>query len=561
MKQSKALAILKSGKNVFLTGSAGAGKTFILNKYIAYLKERNVSVAVTASTGIAATHMGGQTIHSWTGIGIKETLTRNDLNSLFDKKYLHDKLVNVKVLVIDEISMLHKNQLELVNDVLKFFKGNSLPFGGIQVIFSGDFFQLPPIGNPNETNKEKFAFMAQSWLDASLCICYLKEQHRQKDQHLNTILNEIRQARISDKSIQLLQNTINNKFSLKENSTKLYTHNLNVDAINKTFLDEIKEKNKSFNAKTKGNPTLLESFKKSILTDEKLSLKKGAKVMFVKNNYEKEYMNGTLGEVMGFSENGFPMVKTKNKTIEAKPETWAIEDEKGKTLVSFQQVPLRLAWAITVHKSQGMTLDAAEIDLSKTFEKGQGYVALSRIKELDGLCLLGINTTALEVDELALRVDKRFQELSDEANDKWEEIELETYFDSFIVLSDGVTDANKIEKNKKIQKESKEPKKSTLILTKELVDQDMDLAEIMEIRTLGAVTIMSHLVQLKKIYPSINLDKFKPSSYVLKNVLEAYNDLNKKRKKDDPEIGLKAIYDKLKGTFLYEEIKQALLFI
>ena len=162
MKQEKALNILKAGKNVFLTGSAGAGKTYTLNQYIQYLKERKVPVAVTASTGIAATHMNGVTIHTWAGIGIKDSLSKKDLDAMKDRKYLREHLENAKVLIIDEISMLHAKQLDMVNQVLKYFKENDEPFGGIQVIFSGDFFQLPPVGDSGESNREKFAFMAKA---------------------------------------------------------------------------------------------------------------------------------------------------------------------------------------------------------------------------------------------------------------------------------------------------------------------------------------------------------------------------------------------------------------
>ena len=192
MKQAKALGILKSGKNVFLTGSAGTGKTFVLNQYIDYLKECKIAVAVTASTGIAATHMNGMTIHSWAGIGIKETLTRVQLANMKTKKYLTKHLEAVKVLIIDEVSMLHQNQLALVNEVLQFFKENNMPFGGIQIVLSGDFFQLPPIGKSGESSKDKFAFMSPAWVLAKFHVCYLTEQFRQSDNELNTILNQIR---------------------------------------------------------------------------------------------------------------------------------------------------------------------------------------------------------------------------------------------------------------------------------------------------------------------------------------------------------------------------------
>ena len=380
MQQTKAISILKSGKNVFLTGSAGAGKTFVLNQYIQYLKEREIIVAITASTGIAATHIDGMTIHAWSGIGIKNEITTADLADMKDKKYLKDNLENCQVLVIDEISMLHRNQLDMVNKILKHFKKNDEPFGGIQLIVSGDFFQLPPIGESQERNAEKFAFMAPSWVETSFIICYLTEQYRQSDNTLNTILNEIRSARISNKSIALLKGRENAEINAIE-PTNLYTHNMDVDRINLEQLEAIDGSLKKFKATSKGNPKLLETMQKSILAKEVIELKKGAKVMFVRNNPEKGYLNGSLGKVLKYDEKGFPVIQlVDGNEIVAHQEEWKIEDQNGKSLASIKQIPLRLAWAITVHKSQGMTLDVAEVDLSKTFERGQGYVALSRLK-------------------------------------------------------------------------------------------------------------------------------------------------------------------------------------
>ena len=148
MEQKVALSILKSGANVFLTGSAGTGKTYVLNQYIQYLKDRKVAVAITASTGIASTHIGGVTIHSWTGIGVKDSLTGREIAKLKTRKYLKDKIGKAKVLIIDEISMLHKKQLDIVDLVLLAFKDSAEPFGDLQVIFCGDFFQLPSNRKP-----------------------------------------------------------------------------------------------------------------------------------------------------------------------------------------------------------------------------------------------------------------------------------------------------------------------------------------------------------------------------------------------------------------------------
>ena len=262
MLQEKALAILKSGKNVFLTGSAGTGKTYILNKYIEYLKERKVTVAVTASTGIAATHMNGMTIHAWSGMGVKEHLTQRDLLNMQSKKYLQKNLEKAKVLILDEISMLHKNQLDLVDKILKAFIGNDLPFGGIQVVLCGDFFQLPPIGGQGERSKDKFAFMSQAWVNANMAICYLTEQYRQEDNDLNMILNEIRSGNISNWSIKKLKASAERELDFDNEPTKLYSHNLDVDRINKEHLATLTSKEKNFKATTKGNEKLIETLKK-----------------------------------------------------------------------------------------------------------------------------------------------------------------------------------------------------------------------------------------------------------------------------------------------------------
>ena len=205
MKQETALKLLKAGENVFLTGSAGAGKTYTLNQYIRYLKSRKVPVAITASTGIAATHMNGMTIHTWAGIGIKETLSDDDLKRLKERKYLKEHLENAQVLIIDEISMLHAKQLNLVNQVLKYFKENECAFGGIQVIVAGDFFQLPPVSKKDEKNRDKFCFMSEAWVEAKFRVCYLTEQHRQGEDPLNEILNAIRHQQINQNHLNILK--------------------------------------------------------------------------------------------------------------------------------------------------------------------------------------------------------------------------------------------------------------------------------------------------------------------------------------------------------------------
>lgn len=560
MNQEKALAILKSGKNIFLTGSAGTGKTYVLNQYVKYLKERKIPVSITASTGIAATHLEGTTIHAWSGIGIKSSLSNRNLQDLRKKKYLKKNIDKSKVLIIDEISMLHKKQLDMVNQVLKYFRETEEAFGRIQLVLCGDFFQLPPIGDYNEINRDKFSFMSQSWLDANLNICYLTDQYRQTDNTLHQILNEIRTGNISQNSKDILSS---NQVELDvEEPTKLYTHNVDVDRINIQHLNSIKGKKENYKATIKGNLKLAETVKRSIMAPEKLELKIGSKVMFVKNNHEKGYLNGSLGNVIRYDSDGLPVVRLLNGyEITAEHEDWRIEDESGKMLVSFQQVPLRLAWAITVHKSQGMTLDAAEMDLSKTFEKGQGYVALSRVKSLTGLNLTGYNNITLEVDELALKADKRFQELSIVADYKNEEKELEKKALQFIKKSGGISNLDEIAENKKnLKKGKKTKKKSTYLITKQLIDKGYNLYEIAKERELTMGTVSTHLIRISDLYPSTDISRFKPDKKIIAKVRKARNTILKANPKEKT-ISLKPIFAALNGELDYGEIKLALVYL
>jgi len=410
MTQKQALEILKMGYNVFLTGSAGSGKTFVLNQYINYLKKKKVNIGITASTGIAATHMNGITIHSWSGMGIKDKLSDKDIQKLLKRKRLKRNFDRTKVLVIDEISMLHHFQLDLVNRICRAFRQNDEPFGGMQAILCGDFFQLPPISK--EDNKVCFVNESDIWSKMNLKVCYLDEQHRHSDAKLTKVLNDIRTDNVGEDTLELLRRRYKNSNVGFPNLTKLYTHNIDVDAINSRELEKLEGEPSVYMMTSKGNRQLVEVLKRNCLAPEELILKKGALVMFIKNNFEEGYVNGTLGIVVDFNDEGLPVVKTnRNRIIHVTYKSWVIEDD-GKIIAEITQLPLRLAWAITVHKSQGMTLDAAEVDLSKSFVEGMGYVALSRLCSLSGLKLMGLNNMALRINKTVLEMDKEFIKMS-----------------------------------------------------------------------------------------------------------------------------------------------------
>jgi ATP-dependent exoDNAse (exonuclease V) alpha subunit len=411
MLQNQALDIMKMGYNVYLTGEAGTGKTYVLNRYIHHLKNKNISVAITASTGIAATHIDGVTIDSWSGLGIRDTLKEQEFSELNNKYHLKKRIQNAKVLIIDEISMISGKRFDEIGKILSFVRNSDLPFGGLQVILSGDLFQLPPFSK--DRNYFDFVFKSESWNSLDLRICYLHEAKRQKDRGLLGVLSDIRHNKVDEATKKILLKTKEENNDSAFISTKLYTHNVDVDIINRQELEKIKGEEHQYYMSSVGPEKLTEMMKNTCLAPEKLSLKKGALVMFVRNNYKLGYVNGTLGIVKGFNKDDDVIVKTlNNREIIVIPATWEISEE-SKIIAQITQIPLRLAWAITVHKSQGMTLDAVEIDLSKSFIEGMGYVALSRVKSLKGLKLLGINEMALRVNPEVSEFDKILINLSE----------------------------------------------------------------------------------------------------------------------------------------------------
>lgn len=400
---------MQEGRNVFLTGSAGAGKTYTLNKFIEWGWASGKHLAITASTGIAATHIGGQTIHAFSGIGIAEEIDKGFFTKWGFKEFKAPSIREVDVLIIDEISMLGRKQFEMVDTVFRKVRRKSEPFGGVQLIVCGDFFQLPPISR-DAKNPAQFAINSPVWEEADIATCYLTEQHRSSDAVYNTLLESIRSGNVGPKLIASLESRIM-QHSDDMDTTHLYTTNRNVDAYNLSQLKKINAPMHEYRMTDSGSATWVKSLKKSCLANELLTLKEGALVMALKNDPEGRYVNGSIGHVVNFKkgEKGqvrMPEVSFLNgKKCVMTPAAWEMISGESR-LAKIVQVPLRLAWGITVHKSQGMTLDRAHINLQNAFEPGQGYVALSRLRRLGDLTLQGINDMALQVSIDALRLDE-----------------------------------------------------------------------------------------------------------------------------------------------------------
>lgn len=524
MTQARALEILKTGANVFLTGEPGSGKTYVVNAYVAWLRARGIEPSVTASTGIAATHIGGMTVHAWSGIGVKENLTERDLDQIAQTERVVRRVGKARVLIIDEVSMLSARTLSMVEAACRAVRRSEAPFGGVQVVLVGDFFQLPPVvkrGAPapapqatisfdgadasaTDDSPGAFAYRSRAWAAASPIVCYLGEQHRQEDAAFLEVLSAVRCRSCGPDLVARIAARTVGYADAPAGVPRLFPKNVDVDRINDEELAKIAGEERLYDMEFSGPEPLTTALQRGCLSPDRLALKRGAAVMFTKNDPSGAYANGTLGEVVGFSGASFPIVRTKSgRTIEVEPADWKVE-ENGKVRASITQIPLRLAWAITVHKSQGMSLDAAVVDLSGAFEHGQGYVALSRVRTLAGLYLLGWSDRALSVHPEVVGQDDEFRDLSAEADrafDDLHEDEIAKMHRAFVLaaggewVAEGTPAPEAAARGPKVPK----PKKGdTLAATLALLDGGSTLAGMAEARGISVNTILDHLEKLRE---------------------------------------------------------------
>jgi ATP-dependent DNA helicase PIF1 len=434
--QRTAYLAVKEGRSIFLTGSGGTGKSFLLNLiYDTILKETGRKVALTALTGCASLllHSKAKTIHSWAGIGLgKEPVPLLVANVRKSRKALL-RWHETDILVIDEVSMMTPDLFEKLDEVARKIRRNPhTPFGGIQMILSGDFYQLPPVVRVEETQDTKFVFESPLWKDMRLQTHELTEIVRQRDPVFQKVLNEARQGELSKESLKILSRRMGlNYKSEKIQPTMLFTRRAQVNEINMRELRKLTTERRIYKAITTFNTTIstltqsdkdplvlkaVEKMDNDAAYAAELIVAIGAQVMLITNlKPEKGLVNGTRGVVIGYEAIQkdeaditpafkidesvlVPVVEFKNGLkMPIGYSTWDIPDMTG---ILRRQIPLKLAYAITIHKSQGATLDCALIDVGgRTFEFGQAYVALSRVKDLEGLYIHDLEKTAFRAHE------------------------------------------------------------------------------------------------------------------------------------------------------------------
>eukprot|EP00050_Salpingoeca_kvevrii_P016392 m.55038 g.55038 ORF g.55038 m.55038 type:complete len:593 (-) comp6896_c0_seq2:61-1839(-) len=391
-EQRRVLELVCRGKSVFFTGSAGTGKSFLLQKIRNALPE--ATTFFTASTGVAACHINGTTLHTFAGIG-------SDSKGKLPKKTRQWLLA--RTLVIDEISMVDPDYFDQLDQVAKRIRRNDLPFGGIQLVLVGDFLQLPPV--TKGSTPKRFCFEASCWKECRLTTVELKQIYRQKESAFTSILQRIRFGECTDDDEDLLRSTENNKIEINGVlATKLCTHIRQAETINQTQLDRLDTEMKVYRAHD-SDPSATSRLNSWCPAPQTLQLKEGAQVMLIKNlRVSHKLVNGARGVVQGFNPQGFPVVRFASGREECvRPESWTLVGQRGAVVASRKQIPLKLAWAISVHKSQGMSLDCVEIDLSSVFEDGQAYVALSRARSLATLRVRNFTASCVKASDKVIQ--------------------------------------------------------------------------------------------------------------------------------------------------------------
>lgn len=554
MTQDEAFRILQTGANVFLTGEPGSGKTYTINRYIRHLREHGIEPAITASTGIAATHVGGMTVHSWSGIGVRDYLSEYDLEAIAENRNVQRRVKPTQVLIIDEVSMLSGAVLTMLDQVLCAVKGVALPFGGIQVVLVGDFYQLPPVVRaPSGDDTSVFAFSSPAWRELNPIVCYLEEQYRQDDATFTKLLGRIRSCDAAEGVDHILEARMVKEAEAPKDAPRLFSHNRDVDRINDERLMQLPGRMHTFGMHGKGGEAFIAALKRGCLSPEQLLLKEGARVMFTKNDPAGKFVNGTLGVVQSISMQGIPTIMTHDsRRIDVEQAEWTME-EGGRVLARIAQLPLRLAWAITVHKSQGMTLDSAVVDLSRAFEYGQGYVALSRARSLAGLHLLGYNRRALEVHPDVHEQDRYFRELSQDAQERFADMPREEhaqYCARFVKAAGGSPEGGVVPK---VRRASARKKGDTQRETGVLLKKGMSLSEISKQRALKLSTIIGHVEEL---YVRDEIDLADIRRAVSPAFLRVLPKIAAAFKRHGTKT-LTPVFQELKGVYSFDELKLA----
>ncbi len=404
-EQQEAFDEMKACKNVFITGSGGHGKSFLIRHYIDSYKMKH-RIGLTSTTGVSALIIGGSTLHSYLGIGLGVASVSTLITNILKRDVMLNRWKNIRTLIIDEISMMQPELFDKLNEIGKQLRRNKDPFGGIQIVVTGDLLQLGAV------KSDTFCFETQAWKECDFKVCLLTRNIRQTDKLFQSCLAKIRLGIVDEEVHDTLSSRIGKTPdpSIGIKPTALYPVNAIVDRVNQSefarlVLDSGAKVHKFTMIETIIDKSLpssrVEYFRKNLLVPETVELAIGAQVMLLYNlDLTHELVNGSRGVVLSIREE-VVSVRFNSGIHVITPYTWVFEEET-KPVIKFRQMPLKLAWSSSIHKSQGATLDCVTMDLTKCFGAGQAYVALSRVKSLEGLFIEGINFSVIVAHPKAL---------------------------------------------------------------------------------------------------------------------------------------------------------------
>ena len=405
-EQEAAMKLLHSDGNVFVTGGAGTGKSYLMQQY---LKGTDKDlIPVLASTGAAAVLIGGRTIHSFFGLGIMEGGPTATLERALKDRRVVRRLKKANAIVIDEISMIPGDVLALAERIACEARGNTDPWGGVKIIAVGDFSQLPPINR--FSNQKDWAFANPVWDRSAFRNVELTQVMRAiEDQHYCDVLGDIRRGQVTDRVRKLLQERSLESAYDFPHATVLYARKADVERINMSKLSELEGTLKEYESSYIGEERYLKNLKRNSPVPEVLRLKEGAFVMLRQNDPKGRWVNGSLGYVRSFDDEEIGIELLSGRDIEISKTTFSYLDAEGKEVASAKNFPLSLAWAVTIHKAQGATLDRAVVSIRALWEPGQAYVALSRVRSADTLMIDGWDERSIFSDPKVAKFHESLQ--------------------------------------------------------------------------------------------------------------------------------------------------------
>lgn len=394
--QRDAFHLLLSGENVFLTGAAGSGKSYLIKKFISQF-DKNI-FPVLASTGAAAVLVGGRTFHSFFGLGIMEGGPERVFDKALKDGKLKKRLKKVEGIIIDEISMISGDVLEVAERIARMARDNDHPFGGLRVIAVGDFAQLPPV---NKNGPRNWSFKHPVWQKIQFQNAYLQVNHRTQDDEYLKVLGDIREGKVTERVNDFLNDRI--KFHDEEESgIRLFPFRNQSETFNLRQLSKINSDAHVFPTLYWGDEGRIEKMKDTFPVPAELVLKIGAEVIFTQNDPQKRWINGTQGVVRQIEDKQVTVQKRTGREVTVDPVSFDLLNAEGEVIMSASQFPLNLGYATTIHKSQGATLDKVWCDLSQLWEPGQAYVALSRLRDSKGLNLIKWSQKSIKADKEVL---------------------------------------------------------------------------------------------------------------------------------------------------------------